>query len=136
MHQEVVGAVFPHNFLSFVSSKVFRCLVPVSNPAFSISELDTVGKVVHHMFEETVRFIWGRSPPIFESSATAHLKLGDLRMQLAPSVVSVARTLQLGYELPYVSNSQIDYGFILRIKQISAGRPPELVQYVRHANAP
>jgi hypothetical protein len=57
MHQEVVGAVFPYNFLSSVSGKVFRCLVPVRNPTFPISEVDAVKKVVQHLFEELVRFI-------------------------------------------------------------------------------
>jgi len=57
MHQEVVSAVFPYNFLDAVSGKVFRCVVPVRNPAFPISEVDTIEKVIQHLFEETVRFI-------------------------------------------------------------------------------
>jgi hypothetical protein len=61
MHKKVVRAALSHNFFGTVSSKFFRRFVPVRNPTFSISEVDTVEKVVHDLFEETVRFICERS---------------------------------------------------------------------------
>jgi len=57
VHQDVVATAFPYNFFGAVAGKLFRCLVPVRNPAFQISEVDSVKKVVQNPFEETVRFI-------------------------------------------------------------------------------
>jgi hypothetical protein len=57
VHQDVVGTALPQHFFGAVSGKVFRCLVPVRNPALQISEVDSVEKVVQHLFEETVHFI-------------------------------------------------------------------------------
>jgi hypothetical protein len=57
VHEEVIGAAFPQNFFGSESGKVFRCLIPVRNPAFPVSEVHTIMKVVHHLFKEIVRFI-------------------------------------------------------------------------------
>jgi hypothetical protein len=46
VHQEVVGAAFPHDFLGAIPGKVFRRVVPVRNPTVSISEVDTIQEVV------------------------------------------------------------------------------------------
>jgi hypothetical protein len=57
VHQDVVGTACSYNFFGAVSGKLFRCLVPVRNPALQISEVNSVKKVVQNPFEETVHFI-------------------------------------------------------------------------------
>jgi hypothetical protein len=61
VRQEVVGAAFAHNFVGPVSDKEFRCIVPVRNSAFPISDVNTVRKAVHHAFEEIGLFIRGQN---------------------------------------------------------------------------
>jgi hypothetical protein len=55
--QDIVGTAFPDNFFGSVSGKIFRCQVPVDDPALTIREVDSVKEVVQHPFEETVHHI-------------------------------------------------------------------------------